>query len=347
MKNRPVQRPTLSDVAKLAGVSLGSASRALSVPDQVKARTLEQVNRAVAQLGYVRNGAAQALASRKTRTIAALYPTLKNPVYANSTDALQQTLWTLGYQLLVASHEYDARREVTVMRAIVERGIDGVILVGSDHDEGVFTLLRQRNLPYVLTWSTDETRYPHCVGFSNYDAAYQMAKFVITKGHRDIALCGGVTQHNERARTRAAGTLAAMAESGLTIPPNWIIEQPFSFEGGRAAVRQLWSGSRKPTALICGTDLQAIGALQECQLRGIEVPLDLSISGFDDIEMASVTTPPLTTVRVPIAEIGVRAAKKIVALIEGGDVAAEDPLVAVVIERGSISCPSKVKVARR
>lgn len=336
MKNRTVRRATLSDVAKLAGVSLGSASRALSVPEQVKARTLEQVNRAVEQLGYVRNGAAQALASRKTRTIAALYPTLKNPVYANSTDALQQTLWKLRYQLLVASHEYDAAREVSVLRAIVERGIDGVILVGSDHDEGVFNLLRQRNLPYVLTWSTDETSYPHCIGFSNRDAAYQMAKFVIAKGHTDIALCGGATQHNERARTRVAGTLTAMADAGLSIPPRWIMEKPFSFEGGREAVRQLWAESRKPTALICGTDLQAIGALQECHLRGIDVPADLSISGFDDIEMASATIPPMTTVRVPIMEIGVRAAKRIVALIEGGDVTPEQPLVASVVERDSV-----------
>lgn len=336
MKNRTVQRPTLADVAKLAGVSLGSASRALSVPEQVKAKTLEQVNRAVEQLGYVRNGAAQALASRKTRTIAALYPTLKNPVYANSTDALQQTLWQLGYQLLVASHEYDASREVSVMRAIVERGIDGVILVGTDHDEDVLALLRQRKLPYVLTWSTDETRYPHCVGFSNYDAALQMAKFVIGKGHRGIAYCGGPPLHNERARTRLAGTLAALASAGLDIPPQWIIEQPFTFEGGRAAVRQLWAAPQKPTALICGTDLQAIGALQECHLQGIEVPSELSISGFDDIEMASVTIPALTTVRVPIMEIGVRAAKRIVALIEGGGITGETPLVATIVERDSV-----------
>ncbi|MEN3293873.1 MAG: LacI family transcriptional regulator [Burkholderiales bacterium] len=334
--NRSIRRPTLSDVAKLAGVSLGSASRALSVPDQVKAGTLEQVNWAVAQLGYVRNGTAQALASRRTRTIAAIYPTLNNPIYANSVDALQQTLWKLGYQLLIASHEYDAQREVQVTRAIVERGIDGVIFVGTDHDEGVFTLVKQRNLPYVLTWSTDESSYPHCVGFSNYDAAYQMAKRVVAKGHRKIALCGGATRHNERARARIAGTLAALAEARLLVPVHWIIEQPFSFEGGRAAIQQLWSGSEQPTALICGTDLQAIGALHQCQTQGIDVPSTLSITGFDDIELAGLTTPPLTTVRVPTLKIGVGAAQKIVALIENKALEAEEPLVATVVERGSL-----------
>ena len=165
------QRATLADVARLAGVSLGSASRALSVPDQVRASTLERVLSAVAQLGYVRNGAAQALASRRTRTIAAVYPTLDNPIFAVSIQALQQTLWRLGYQVLVASRGYEPAREVEVLRAIVERGVDGIVLVGTDHADGVYDLQRQYNLPYVLSWAADETRAERCVGFSYRDAA--------------------------------------------------------------------------------------------------------------------------------------------------------------------------------
>src|SRR5690606_23535468 len=126
-------------------------------------------------------------------------------------------LWRLGYQLLIASHEYHADDEPAVIRAIVERGVDGLIMVGTDHSEEVYTLLRRRALPYVLTWSTDETQYAHCVGISNFQAMYDLTQKVLGHGHRDLAICGGFTDRNDRARGRRDGVLAAMAEHGLTM----------------------------------------------------------------------------------------------------------------------------------
>lgn len=331
---------TLADVAKLAGVSLGSASRALSVPGQVKPKTLAKVNMAVAQLGYVRNGAARALASRKTHSIAAIYPTLKNPIFAISIDAMQQTLSQLGYQLLVSSHEYDTLREIDLIRNILEHRIDGLILVGSDHDDQVFRLIRQRQLPYVLTWSTDETTYPHTVGFSNRKASYEMARLVIAKGHRKIAICGGPTMHNERSRARLTGALDALHEAGIEVPPDWIIESPYSFEGGRDAIQALWKLDEQPTALICGTDLHAIGAIHECMERGVDVPRTLSITGFDDTDLAGMVKPGLTTVHIPVSDIGVRAAQKMVALIDGKPLPEEERLTTYIVERGSLAPPS-------
>jgi LacI family transcriptional regulator len=126
---------------------------------------------------------------------------------------LQQTLWGFGYQLMIASHEYKAAREAQVLRGIVERGVDGIILVGTDHPLEVFELARQYALRYVLTWSVDETSYPHCVGFSNYEAAYRLDRLVVECGHERIALCGGSALGNERARARQAGTRAALKEA--------------------------------------------------------------------------------------------------------------------------------------
>jgi len=331
-----ISRPTLADVARLAGVSLGSASRALSVPGQVKPATLERVQRAVEQLGYVLNGAAQALASRRTRTVAAIYPTLSSPIFAVSIHALQQTLWSLGYQLLVASHEYKPEREGQVLRAVVERGVDAIVLVGTDHDATVFELARQYGLPYVMTWSRDETQSRHCVGFSYHDAAYRMANLVAEYGHQRIALCVGAAQGNERVRARIAGTRAALKAHGLELRPDWIVEQPFSFDGGRAAIAELMTGREPPTVLICGSDLHAVGALGECRARQIRVPEDLSITGSDDIELATLVEPALTTVRVPTVEIGVRAARRIVGLIEGVDLADEPELETSLIVRDSL-----------
>lgn len=312
-----MNRATLQDVARLAGVSLGSASRALSVPREVRLDTLERVQRAVAQLGYVRNGAAQALASRRTRTIAAIYPTLDNPIFAVSIQSLQQTLWSLGYQVLVASHDYKPAREVDLLRAIVERGVDGIVLVGTDHADGVYDLQRQYGLPCVLSWAVDETRPAQCVGFSYFDAAQRMASLVVERGHTRIALCPGIANGNERVRARIQGTRAALQAHGLELRDDWIVERPFTFEGGRSAVTRLFGTSERPTALICGTDIQAAGAIGECRDRGIRVPDDLSITGSDDIELASLLEPRLTTVHVPTAEIGRLSAERIVCLIEG------------------------------
>lgn len=332
----PGTRPTLEDVARLAGVSLGSASRALSVPHQVKPSTLERVSRAVDQLGYVRNGPAMALASRRTRTIAAIYPSLDNPIFAVSIQSLQQTLWDLGYQLLVASHEYKPEREFGLLRSFVERGVDAVVLVGTDHDDSVFELLSQYKLPYVLTWSMDEANRRPCVGFSYYDAAFKMAQVVMEHGHTEIAICPGQSYRNERVRARIAGTQAALQGAGQILRPERVIEQPFTFEGGRQAVRLVLAAQVRPTVLICGNDLIAIGAMAECRDQGVNVPEDLSITGSDDIELASLVEPQLTTVHVPKVEIGSLAAHRIVNLIEGSSDASDSLLSTRVVLRDSL-----------
>lgn len=330
------RRPTLMDVARLAGVSLGSASRALSVPEQVKPGTREKVERAVAQLGYIRDGAARALASRRTQTIAALYPTLNNPIFAHSTEAMQQTLWGLGYQLLIASHEYHVEEAPAVIRRMVERGVDGLIMVGNDQNEEIYTLLHQRRLPYVLTWSTDETSYPHCVGISNFQAMFDLTQAVLEHGHRDIAVCGGYSARNERARARRDGVAAALAQRGLNMPAEWVLETPLSYQAGRDAFRQLWSLPNRPTAILFGTDLQAIGALYEARKMGVRVPQDVSILGFDSIEEGEFMQPALSTIRLPARDIGRLAAQRIVDLIEGRDPAPAQTLQHAVLLRESL-----------
>lgn len=328
MIDHTASRPTLADVARLAGVSLGSASRALSVPDQVKPRTLAQVTRAVEQLGYVSNGTARALASRRTRTIGAIYPTMYNPAFVESLHTLQQTLWSLHYQVVLAIHEYSAEREYDVVRAVVERGVDGVVLVGTAHEDRVFDLMRQRRIPLVLTWEVDEPRYGQCIGFDNWQAMYDITREVLARNHTRIAVVCGYMQTNQRARRRVAGTSDAMREAGLELAGHLVLEEPFSIEGGRDAVRQILKLAERPTVLICHTDLQAIGALHECRVQGLRVPEDMSITGMDDIELAALTQPALTTMRVPTREIGVLAARRIVGLADNRDF--NDPL--------SVSC---------
>lgn len=334
-------RATLADVARLAGVSLGSASRALSVPHKVKPSTLKRVQDAVARLGYIRDGAARALASRRTHTIGAIYPTLNNPIFAHSTHSMQQTLWDRGYQLLIASHEYHIDDELAVIQATMERGVDGIIMVGTDHGEDVFALLAQYRVPYVLTWSTDDSSYPHCVGISNFRAAFDLGRAILARGHEKIAVCGGEISRNERARGRRAGIIAAMGEQGLSIPDEWQVIAPFSYQGGREGFRRLWEQPERPTAIVFGTDLQAIGALYEARQMGLRVPDDVSILGFDGIEEGELMQPSLATVELPAHEIGRLAALRMVALLEEEPPEHAEPLPHTLRLRESLGPPPR------
>jgi len=340
------KKVTLEDVAKAAGVSLGTASKALSSPEKVKTATLKKVLSEVSRMGYMRNGVARSLASRKTWRVAVVYPTLKNPMFSNSIDSLQQGLMEMGYQLVIGSHEYNQKREVKVLQALIESAVDGVILVGTDHDNAVFQMLEMFDIPYLMMWSTDETNYPHIVGFSNRQAAYEIAMHVIAKGHRKVAVCGGPTKGNERSRQRRAGVIEALEQANITIKPEWIIETPFSLDGGREAIKRLLEAGELPTVLICGTDLHAIGAMHQCQLNSINVPARLSITGFDDIEFAGVMTPSLTTVRVPIHDIGVEAARTIVAIIDNELAVETLEFETRIIERDSLRTVLDDEIAR-
>lgn len=310
-------KPKLRDVARLAGVSLGSASRALSFPDQVKPSTLAKVEAAVQQLRYVRDGAARALALRRTFSVGAIFPTLNNPIYADSIQALQQRLNTLNYQLIIASHEYDRARELAAVRNLIDRGIEGLLLVGTDHDPAVFEALNMANRPYVLMWSVDECAQHHCVGFNNASGGEMLAEHLLALGHQHFCVLTGSRMYNERARLRIQGVRNRLAAKGLELPESHIIEQPFSIEGGREGIRQILALQPRPTAVICTTDVLALGACDEARRLQIDVPSELSVAGFDNISFSAVASPTLTSISVPIVEIGSLSADALIAQIEG------------------------------
>lgn len=311
------QRARLIDVAKRAGVSLGSASRALSSPELVKPKTLNAVRAAAAELDYVPDGTARSLKMRRSLMIGSVLPTVNNPVYADFVHALQNRLGASGYGLLVSAHEYDPIAEIEIVGRLLQRGVDGVILVGTDHDPRVIEQLIRFEIPYIYTWSTDDEGVLRSVGFSNRRAMQQLAHHVIQLGHRDIAVLSGATENNERARARLAGIMDAALLAGIDIPSENILFGDFTVQAGREGLRRAMALDPRPTALICSTDLVAAGALSEAAELGVRVPEDLSITGFDDIVYASLLTPRLTTIHVPASELGTRAAQAILGLIEG------------------------------
>lgn len=343
-QNTPKKTAKLSDVARLAKVSTATVSRALTLPHKVKPLTLSRVRQAVQTLGYVAHGAARALASRRTHTIGAVIPTLDNAIFANTIHALQKTLDEAGYMLLLASHEFDSEVEVRVTRALIERGIDGLVLLGTTHQPDVFQMIAAHQIPYVLTWALDESGRHPCVGFDNRAAAIQLANYLLDLGHREFAMISGITAHNERAKERRDGVREAIAARGARLPAARIVEKPFTLSAGREGLREVMIGHASPTAVICGNDVLAIGAIAECNARGIAIPQQISITGFDDMEIASLMTPGLTTMHFPTTELGTYAAHHLLSRLAGKNVAPLRQLPVELVVRGTTAPPPKKPV---
>jgi LacI family transcriptional regulator, galactose operon repressor len=331
----------LADVARLARVSTATVSRALTQPGKVKPSTAARIRQAVQTLGYVAHGAARALASRRTLTVGAVVPTLDNAIFANTTHALQRALDEAGYTLVLACHEYDVRAEARMTRALIERGVDGLVLLGLIHDASVYQMIESHQLPYVLTWALDASGRHPCVGFDNRAAAIRMARHLLDLGHREFAVIGGITEANERARERLEGIGDALAAHGVALRPGRVVEKPYTLSAGREGLREVTSGASRPTAVICGNDVLAIGALAECHARGIEVPRELSVTGFDDLEMAAVVTPALTTVHFPTADLGSLAAQHLLERLAGRPMAQRTELPVELVVRASTAPPSR------
>lgn len=329
---------TVKDVARVAKVSTATVSRALRFPDIVRPATRERIEKAIARLNYVSDGVARALSTRRTHTIGAVIPTLDNAIYAVSTHSLQKVLERAGYTLLLACHEFDLETEARMARAFVEKGIDALVLVGTAHHPLMNQFLAGLSIPYVLTWGLDRTLAHPSVGFDNRAAGRIVAEYLLELGHRRIAMISGVTTGNDRARDRVAGVRAALRRAGVVL--EHVVQAPYTLQDGREALASL-IGRTRPTAVVCGNDVLAIGAIQEAQRLGLSVPGDFSVAGFDDMEFSTVISPALTTVRFPIAEIGAEAARYLIARMAGD---APPPCLDLPIElvvRGSTAKPPR------
>jgi len=335
-RGRNATNATVRDVARAARVSTATVSRALRFPDVVRPGTRARIARAVERLNYVPHGVARALSTRRTDSVGAVIPTLDNAIYAGSTHTLQKALEDAGYALLLACHEFDPEAEARMARAFVEKGVDALVLVGTAHNRTMRHLLGALSIPYVLTWSLDRSGSHPSVGFDNRAAGRTIADHLLRLGHRRIAMIAGVTAGNDRARDRLAGVQAALKHAGLAL--EHLVQAPYTLRAGREALAEVVRMAR-PTAVICGNDILGIGAIQEAQSLGIGVPAELSITGFDDMEIATVVSPALTTVHLPIAEIGLQAARYLLARLRGETPPACLELPLELVPRGSTTVP--------
>ena len=335
----PLARSSLKDVARLAGVSTATVSRALNDPEQLDPATLSRVRAAIKKLRYVPHGAARALRSQRSYMIGAIVPSFDYALYARTTSTLQQTLDELGYALVLAAHRYDLAVELRVTASLIEHGVDAFMFVGLDHDPELFVLLNEFRRPYVLTWGVDHSGAHPSIGFDNRAATYAMASRLIELGHRRIGLISAPHLGNDRGRERSAGVRAALEAHGLTLPPEWLQFGPISLESGAAAMGRLLAEKERPTAVIATNDVFAVGAMMACRAAGVDIPGDISITGVDNTDLGATQTPGLTSIRTPIVEIGRAAAQYLTLRLGRATTEFQQELPFELVMRGSVGPP--------
>lgn len=308
---------TLHDVAKLAGVAPITASRALNVPEQVSAEVRLKVADAVARTGYVPNLLAGGLASRRSRLVAAVVPTISGLVFLESVQSLTQALADRGYQLMLGQAGYGGTREDALLEAIIGRRPDGIVLTGIMHSAEGRRRLLGAGIPVVETWDLTPTPLDMLVGFSHVEVGRAVAHYLHRKGRRHLGVVSG---DDERARRRAQALREAAQALGLPEVQLVFVPTPTTLQRGRDGLAELLRAAPRVDAVFCSSDLLALGVATEAGVRGLAIPGALAVVGFGDMEFAAALEPALTTVRINGAGIGQQAAQFIVDRAEGRDV---------------------------
>ncbi|MDJ0627593.1 MAG: LacI family DNA-binding transcriptional regulator [Rhodobacter sp.] len=329
-------RVRVTDVAQLAGCAPATVSRALNNPDKVSPEKRARVERAMLELGYVRNHAARALRSQRSNMVGVLIPTLDYALYARMVGAANATFSEAGISTLIATFNYDLDAEVKEAKLLLERGAEALMLVGDNHRSELHQMLDQAGVPYVCTYVSNP-KSPHpTVGFDNATAAAKLAQHLVHLGHRNIGVISGLTKDNDRTTERLEGIKSELSRHSIELRPSMITESRYSIsEGRKACIRLLYRNEPKPTSIICGNDVLALGALVECQARGLRVPEDISVVGFDNLEFSMHSNPPLTTIDVPAEEMGTAAANYILGSLDGEAVSLHNPVEVELILRNS------------
>jgi LacI family transcriptional regulator len=338
--------PTIGDVARRAGVSTATVSRCINRPDSVRAPLRLRVTAAVTQLGYVPHAGARTLKSRRTGTVGAIFPTVDNAIFAQAIDALQRRLADANHQLLIATSDYSPVNEESQALNLLTRGADALVLCGCSQRASLNKRLKARDVPVVHVMSWPPASGLDCVGFDNARAMTQVVRYLLDLGHRRIAMLAGVTQDNDRAAARVQGVRDALAAAGVGLPAQRLVERRYALAPAREGFQRLMQAASPPTAIVCGNDVLAFGAMLEARRMGLVVPDDVSIVGFDDLELASHLQPALTTVHVPAQTMWQRAADRVLALLhqQGPQgLPREDEIEVSLVVRGSSAPPRRTR----
>ena len=305
------RRTTLRDVAREAGVSVATASRVLNGSPYVSQETRDGVQRVFARLDYAPDPLARALNAGGTNTVGAVIPTIDHAIFAAFLQALEAKLDSNGYSLLIATTGGDPRVELERARSLLEMGARALIVSGLEHEPELTNLVRRFGAPLVATSIYDASASLPTIGYDNAGLARRALRHLLDLGHADVALVHGPAAQNDRTRLRIRGAESVEGSHSLRK-----IETELSVGGGVTGAQEALSWDRPPTALLCVSDLIALGAMFELQRNGFILPRDMSVMGFDNISWSQYSHPPLTCMSLPVAAMGQESAQAICSFLE-------------------------------
>lgn len=338
-------RATLSDVAQKAGVSPVTVSRAIRHPEMVSEALRARIDAAVAKLNYIPNTLASALASTRSSIVGAIVPSLTNGVFDDYLRTIQDVFDGAGIQVLVSNVRYSEIEEEQAIQTLLGYHAEAIILAGTDQTERSKSLLRNAGVPVVQTMSVTDQPIDLNIGLDHKAAGYAAVHYLYDLGHRRIAHL--TARQDPRSRQRHAGYQQAMDELGLSSKGMVALSpRPSDVEMGRALFSEVLGNVKSVDAVFTCNDDLALGTLFECQQRGIRVPEDVAIVGFNDLDFCIASVPPLTSISTERQRMGTWAAEAILEIIRGSGKRPKQTQVDIgwiINERGS----SAAKKARR
>ncbi len=308
---------SIKDIARAAGVSHSTVSRALTNYPLVAEKTRRRIKLIARELGYAPNAIARGLVTQQTRVIGVIVTSIADPFVAEVVRGIEETAADNNYRVFLGTSHADPTREVNLVKALREWRVDGVIAASSRVGALYLPLLKEIGAPIVLINNQHEGAYIHSVAVDNVQGGQLATRFLISQGHRVIGYFSGPSE-NSSSRDRLAGYQRALAEANILFDP--LLVQPGNgLADAGQQVDHFFTHPPIPTAIFCYNDMTAISALSALKRRGLRVPDDISLIGFDNIEFASYLDPPLTTIHQPKHEMGRLAMRMLIDLLNGKD----------------------------
>ncbi len=309
-------RVTMADVAREAGVSMMTVSRVVNHKGDVSPDTRQRILEIIERVGYRPSGIARGLATQRTRTLGLVIPDIANAFFASVARGVESQAYSKDYSVFLCNTNEDPQREMEVLQSLDEKRVDGVVLCSSRLGDDELCPLLGRHPAVVLVNRLLDGGDVGMVMIDDECGGRLATQHLLQTGHRAVGLLAG-PETSYSGRQRGMGYRAALAEGGVSYSPGWVRHCAPRVDGGQRAARHLLSARPDLTALVCYNDLVAVGALQACAELGRRVPADVALVGYDDIPLAELVVPPLTTCRVPGDELGRRAVQLLLGQIDG------------------------------
>lgn len=308
----------IKEIARQAGVSVATVSRVLNHPDTVAPKTRERILALMEQIDYKPNWFARGLNFNKTDTIALLIPSILNPAYVEIAEGVESVANKKGYTVLLCITEGEVNKERQYIQTLINRHIDGVILVSSLLGNDDLIKLKKQGVGVVLVGENSEKTQEPMVRIDCCEAAYLAVQHLINCGHREIALIYGSSPAMEN-KNKISGYEKALKEAGIPVRRAIMVEEENSIEGGYLATRKLLGLDKNPDAIFATSDLLAFGVIDALRDAELKIPEDVAVMGFDNIKMSGLMVPKLSTVAKPLHKMGLSGARLLVDVIESAD----------------------------